>query len=99
MENSEELVVLSDAQSAENPLDDNGQKRNRPQPFHPFTVFQASRQSAETNRQKAYSARNEPVGMLEEDASYPVRDREQKHVVSEAVRPVWNRHSGAVTRY
>ncbi len=71
----------------------------------PVSHFTQSRSSIitvktqSTNRQQTDAAGDEPVGVLEEYIADPTRNREQEHVVPEAIRPIRNCHPGSVTCY
>jgi hypothetical protein len=67
--------------------------------LHPPTIFDNEESNTQSYRDQSNTARDQPMRMLKEDSSHPARYREQKHVIAEAVWPVWDCHPGFMTGY
>src|SRR5260370_24513505 len=87
----------SHAQPTEDTLDDNGDHSDCAQPFYPQTILDNYSQNTKRNCQQTDAARDKSVGVLEKYTTDPTRNREQEHVVPEAIRPIRHCHPGSVT--
>src|SRR6516225_481795 len=99
MKESQQSVVLGNTQTAKYSLNNHRNDGDPSQPPHPTPLLDHECDPPEDERQQAHTAGNKTMGMLKKDATHPARDREEKHAVSKAVRPVGNRQPGFVTRH
>ena len=99
MENPDLLLVQGYPQTAENSLQDHGEDGQNTEPPEPAALFLAPQPDRQNYREQSHTGSDESMGMLVENASDPLADWKEEHVVPVARRPVGHRHSSSVTRH
>jgi hypothetical protein len=72
------------------------QEKEQSTPAHEGAGVSAVEPQSEYDRQQADPGGGEAMGMLVEDSAYPVRDREEEHVIPAGIGPIRHGHAGAV---
>ena len=94
-------VDLRNAQPTQNPLCNYKHERRHPQPPHPLSGLREPEPNSQNHGQKAHKRSNQPVGVFLKNSKMtnPTVERHQKHVVTECVWPIWNRHPYTFCRH
>jgi hypothetical protein len=76
------------AQTAENPLGDDQAERGDAEPAQPGARFLEPKRSGQDDRQESHRGRNQTMAMFRENSADHFRPRVEKHIVTEAGRPI-----------
>jgi hypothetical protein len=96
MKDPDFVLDQHDTQPTKETLQTNGNDDRDAEDLDPTTRLDQPERNRQDHRHQANPGRNQPVRVLVKDASNPPGDRKKEHIISKTVRPIRDRHSGAV---